>query len=104
MTTLRRRRSPAAGLDHLVDQVRHADLEELVEDRRDDAHVAQPLRERHGLARRLCQHPLGKGELRQLAVEETFRRRDRRQARTGDDRRVLAVRFALFSLDHRRRR
>ena len=52
-----------------LDQAGHADLEELVEVRRDDGEEAQPLEERHRRVLREREDAAVEGDLRQLAVD-----------------------------------
>ena len=53
-----------------LEVVGEADLEELVEVRRDDADVAQPLEQRHVVAARLREHPAVELEDRGFAVQQ----------------------------------
>ncbi|BAP90018.1 mitochondrial DNA-directed RNA polymerase [Burkholderiales bacterium GJ-E10] len=69
---LRRRRADAAGLAHLVEEVRDADLEELVEIRRDDAEKPQPLAQRCRFALGQGQDPFVERKLGEFPVQELF--------------------------------
>ena len=76
---------PARGraeLDLLL-QARDADLEELVEVRRDDAEEAQPLEQRHRLVLGLREHAAVEFERLQLAVEEMLGRQTSDACRTA---------------------
>ena len=64
-----------AELDALL-ETGDADLEELVEVRRDDGDEAQPLEQRHRVVGRLRQHAAIERELAELAVDELRRRWD----------------------------
>ena len=64
------RSMPVSGLARRLEAVGEADLEELVEVRRDDADVAQPLEQRHVVALRLREHAPVELEDRALAVQQ----------------------------------
>ena len=72
------RRRAGAGLARSLQAIGEADLEELVEVRRDDAHVAQPLEQRHVGAARLREHAPVELEDGPLAVEKGRHRHGRR--------------------------
>ena len=75
-----RRRAAVRAARARLEAVGEADLEELVEVRRDDAHVAQPLEQRHVGAARLRQHAPVELEDRALAVQQRRHRHARRAA------------------------
>ncbi len=68
----------AAGLPHLAHQFGNADLEEFVQVRRHDAHVAQAFGQRHRGALRQRQHAFVERQVRQFAIQQA---RDRRKLR-----------------------